>query len=93
MCAMGHGEKNSRRAYLVCIAPIIGIRNCCRAGLDRARSGHSPTRLRITAFDPLRKFGSVFSMTGVDPQETWIGGPEILVGSIAGNVRPIFVLQ
>jgi hypothetical protein len=33
-----------------------------------ARSGHSPTRLRITAFDPSRKFGSEFSMTGPDPK-------------------------
>jgi len=29
----------------------------------------------LVGIDPLRKFGSVFSMTGVDPQETWIGGP------------------
>ena len=32
MSGSGHGEKNSRRAYLVRIAPINGIRNCCQAG-------------------------------------------------------------
>ncbi len=33
---MRHYKKNSRRAYLVRIAPINGIRNCCQAGLGRA---------------------------------------------------------
>jgi hypothetical protein len=26
----GHDEKNSLRAYLVCITPITGIPKCCR---------------------------------------------------------------
>ena len=35
----------------------------CQALTISARR-HSPTRLRITAFDPKRRFGSRFSMTG-----------------------------
>jgi len=30
--------RHSRRAYLVRIAPINGIRNCCQAGLGRANN-------------------------------------------------------
>ena len=39
MSVPGHGAKNSRRAYLVCIASITGIPKCCRAALDRAIPG------------------------------------------------------
>jgi hypothetical protein len=49
---MGHGEKNSRRAYLFCIAPITGIHVCPRAGLSRARSGHSLVRSRTARNRP-----------------------------------------
>jgi len=38
MAGLGHGEKNSRRAYLVSIASISGIPKCSRAGPSRARS-------------------------------------------------------
>ena len=31
--SIGHGEKNSRRACFVCIAPITGIPEYCRPGL------------------------------------------------------------
>jgi hypothetical protein len=37
--ALGYNEKNSRRAYLVCIASITGISMCGRAGRVRARNG------------------------------------------------------
>jgi hypothetical protein len=40
MSPQGHGEKNSRRAYLDCIAPITGIRVHSRVGLCRARIGN-----------------------------------------------------
>ena len=39
--ALGHGEKNSQRAYFVSIASISGIPRCSRAGLSRAISGPS----------------------------------------------------
>jgi hypothetical protein len=39
MSDSGHGEKNSRRAYLVCIAMITGNPMCPWAGLSRATSG------------------------------------------------------
>src|SRR5262245_10223145 len=35
--ATRHSEKNSRRAYLVRIAPISGIPKCCHAGLARPK--------------------------------------------------------
>ena len=39
MPALGHGEKNSQRAYLVSIASISGIPKCSRAGPSYATSG------------------------------------------------------
>jgi hypothetical protein len=36
----GHDEKNSRRAYLVCIASISGIPKCSWAGPGRATKRH-----------------------------------------------------
>jgi hypothetical protein len=36
---MGHGEKNSRRAYLVSIASISRIQKCSQPGLSRAITG------------------------------------------------------
>jgi hypothetical protein len=41
MSDLGHDEKNSRRAYLVCIASVTGISVCGRAGPGRANSGSS----------------------------------------------------
>jgi hypothetical protein len=38
MTAMGHGEKNSRRAYLVSIASISRIQKCSQPVLSRARN-------------------------------------------------------
>ena len=40
MAGLGHGEKNSQRAYLVSIASISGIPKCSRAGPRRAMSGN-----------------------------------------------------
>ena len=39
--ALGYGEKISWRAFLVCIAPIIGILLRSRAGRGRAITGHN----------------------------------------------------
>ena len=41
MSELGHGEKNSQRAYLVSIASISGIPRCIRTGPGRANSGRS----------------------------------------------------
>jgi hypothetical protein len=55
---LGHGEKNSRRTYLVCIASISGIPMCSRAGPGRANSGgNSAPRPNPPFCDPQRGAG------------------------------------
>ena len=58
MTAMGHGEKNSQRAYFVSIASISGIPRCSRAGLSRANRGH----LKV----PPAKCASLYASADVD---------------------------
>jgi hypothetical protein len=52
MSELGHGEKTSRREYLVCIASISGIPTCSRAGPGRAISCR---RLNLTILERKRK--------------------------------------
>src|SRR5271168_2451305 len=53
MSESGHGEKNSRRAYLVSIASISGIPKCSRVGPGCAKSGLSRCdEVRFTPLSP-----------------------------------------
>jgi len=51
----GHGDKNSRRAYLVSVASISRIQKCSQPGLSRARNGH----LVYAALLPLKRRDNV----------------------------------
>ena len=69
--ALGQPQEGSRRAYVFRIASNSCRKRVLPALTFSATSGHSLTVRRIADFDPLRKFGSEFSMTEVGPNRTW----------------------
>ena len=63
---MGHGEKNSQRAYLVSIASISRIPKCSRAGPSRAKKGHSDLAMSRLCLRPKRGFDVDRRKVGAD---------------------------
>jgi hypothetical protein len=67
MSLSGHGEKNSRRAYLVCISPITG-NPVLRVSLRKTRYEHI-----VSACAPMRdiclgNFGVLLERQNADPR-------------------------
>jgi hypothetical protein len=72
-----NGDGPRDPSFVVRVIPLSFVQGVLSGAISMIAIGALTSftrRWRMSAFDPLRKFGSEFSMAGVDPQQTfrWI---------------------